>query len=325
MRKGLISVIVPVYNAESYLEKCMVSITSQTYQNLEIILVDDGSPDTSPDLCDAWEERDSRVRVIHQKNKGVAAARNTGLDVADGEFVAFVDPDDYIDIKMLEIMVSKMKDSAVGIVECGYHEVLDDQSTVVQYKNRYTVKQDAIRQLLLWDGNIKSVLWNKLYRRDVIQGKHFCEDFRCGEDTPFNYYAIKDTEVYVQIPYPGYYYIRRDTSLVGSAFNRNKMHSLKAAKLLSAETVSDFPELTDAAECHLAVNAYILLRDLFMLHDWKIGYKDEYYELLRVLRNSVSFAVKKYLPTKTYLLLCLCKHCPGLYSWLWSARKKSSV
>ena len=96
MKQPLISVIVPVYKVEPYLDKCVSSIVNQTYTNLEIILVDDGSPDNCPAMCDAWAERDSRIRVIHQKNQGGGAARNAGLDFASGSLIAFVDSDDYI-------------------------------------------------------------------------------------------------------------------------------------------------------------------------------------------------------------------------------------
>ena len=101
-----ISVIVPVYNVEQYLDRCVNSIVQQTYQNLEIVLIDDGSPDQCPQMCDEWSKKDNRIKVVHKENGGLSSARNAGLDTASGEYIAFVDSDDYIDNQMLELMLN---------------------------------------------------------------------------------------------------------------------------------------------------------------------------------------------------------------------------
>ena len=105
----LVSVIIPIYKVEKYLERCVSSIVGQNYNNLEIILVDDGSPDNCPAMCDEWASRDARIRVIHQKNRGLSAARNKGIDIAQGEFICFVDSDDYVEVTMIEDMVRAQK------------------------------------------------------------------------------------------------------------------------------------------------------------------------------------------------------------------------
>lgn len=105
---SLVSVIIPVYNVEGYIDRCMESILSQTYANIEIILVDDGSPDSCPQKCDDWAKRDRRVKVIHKLNGGVSSARNAGLDASTGEFISFVDPDDYLSTDAIEVMLSRM-------------------------------------------------------------------------------------------------------------------------------------------------------------------------------------------------------------------------
>ena len=115
----LISVIVPVYKAEKYLNQCIESIVSQTYQNLQIILVDDGSPDNCPAICDDWAKKDRRIVVIHKENGGQSSARNVGLDIARGEYVGFVDADDFIDHDMYEILLHSLVSTNVDIVCCG--------------------------------------------------------------------------------------------------------------------------------------------------------------------------------------------------------------
>lgn len=101
----LLSVIIPIYNVEPYLDRCMESIVNQTYKNLEIIMVDDGSPDNCPELCDQWQRKDVRIKVIHKKNGGLSDARNAGLDIASGEYIAFVDSDDFVDLDMYRSMI----------------------------------------------------------------------------------------------------------------------------------------------------------------------------------------------------------------------------
>ena len=121
----LISVIIPVYNVEKYLNKCITSVVEQTYKNLEIIIVDDGSTDQSPEICDEWEKRDGRIQVVHSSNGGAGKARNTALDMATGDYVTFVDSDDYIAPQMYQVLLEQFYDG-IGIVECNYSMVYDD-------------------------------------------------------------------------------------------------------------------------------------------------------------------------------------------------------
>lgn len=113
MKKPLISVIVPIYNVESYLNRCVESIVNQTYQNLEIILVDDGSPDNCPQICDDWARKDSRIKVIHKENGGLSDARNAGMNIATGEYISFIDSDDYVALDFCETMLLVIKKRTV--------------------------------------------------------------------------------------------------------------------------------------------------------------------------------------------------------------------
>ena len=124
----LISVIVPIYKVEHYLPKCIDSIIHQTYQNLEIILVDDGSPDNCPEICDEYAKRDKRIKVVHQENGGLSAARNSGVEMANGEFLCFVDSDDYIHPKMYEILYKNLKKFKADISICDYNVVFENQN-----------------------------------------------------------------------------------------------------------------------------------------------------------------------------------------------------
>ena len=124
----LISVIVPIYNVEKYLDRCVDSIINQTYKNLEIILVDDGSPDNCPQMCDDYAKKDSRIKVVHKENGGLSDARNVGMEVATGEYVSFIDSDDYISLDFYETLLETIVDNDSDIVECGVVKFYEDNS-----------------------------------------------------------------------------------------------------------------------------------------------------------------------------------------------------
>lgn len=175
MKEPLISVIVPVYKVENYLEVCLRSIVNQTYENIEIILVDDGSPDRCPQICDSWKKRDNRIKVIHQNNSGGGQARNRALDVARGEFIAFVDSDDYIALTMLEFLYNQFSEE-VDIVECGYcitenDDVLFDDKNIT-YECKVFDTEEAMRENIR-DRIFRQLIWNKMYRKNIIGNIRF--------------------------------------------------------------------------------------------------------------------------------------------------------
>ena len=175
MKEPLISVIVPVYKVENYLEVCLRSITNQTYENIEIILVDDGSPDRCPQICDSWKKRDNRIKVIHQNNSGGGQARNRALDIARGEFIAFVDSDDYIASTMFEFLYNQFKED-IDIVECGYcitendDALFDDKN--ITYECKVFNTEEAMRENIR-DRIFRQLIWNKMYRKNIIGNIRF--------------------------------------------------------------------------------------------------------------------------------------------------------
>ena len=170
----LISVIVPVYKVEAYLDQCIRSITEQTYRNLEIILVDDGSPDSSGAICDAWAEKDDRITVIHKENNGAGAARNTGLDIARGEYVSMIDSDDYLEVHMYEHLSGLMRDR-VDIAECAIAltESDDLQMDDGSHAEVTTADTEDAMRLHIRDEIFCQTPPNKLYRRSTIGDTRF--------------------------------------------------------------------------------------------------------------------------------------------------------
>ena len=189
MDYGKVSVIVPIYKVEPYLDQCVQSIVNQTYKNLEIILVDDGSPDNSPAMCDAWAEKDNRIRVIHKENGGFSSARNAGLDAATGDYIQFVDSDDWILPDMTAALVSCAVKENADVVRCGYCENVDgDTQEICTNSRTYCPEYNKLVIDIMNDGLMSGAVWNKLYKRGVLDGIRFRPGY--SEDILFNYCVI---------------------------------------------------------------------------------------------------------------------------------------
>lgn len=223
----LISVIVPVYKVEAYLDKCISSIVNQTYTNLEIILVDDGSPDRSGEICDAWAAKDSRIRVIHQENAGGGAARNAALDVSRGELIAFVDSDDYLAPEMFARMNRHMIDG-VDLVECGFVSVSGEEAVFAPKETSaqtYTAEEAMSEHIR--DRYFRQLIWNKLYRWKILEGVRFPEE-KGIDDEFFTYQAIGNSKKLVCIDAALYAYRQQSSSVMHTLSTRQRLQAVKA-------------------------------------------------------------------------------------------------
>ena len=234
MRTPLISVIIPVYNVEKYLRRCLDSVIAQTYQNLEIICVDDGSIDDSGKICDQYAVQDARIKVIHQENQGLSAARNKGLDAAEGEYIAFVDSDDYILEDMYKKMLDKLLNYNVDLCVCQWQYEFSDGRQVVKRKNIdptiYGRKTSLEFARFLYMGNYENgvvvAAWNKLYRRTLLDKIRF--EGRIHEDEAFSGRIMaKNISVYV-MEEQFYVYAQNGDSLTNKPFSANKFFFLDA-------------------------------------------------------------------------------------------------
>lgn len=217
-----ISVIIPVYNVEDYLEKCVDSVINQTYKNLEVLLVDDGSTDRSGDICDALASTDSRIRVIHKKNGGLSDARNAGMDAATGDFIAFLDSDDWVDLDMYEVLHNLLIEHEADISICRfkniYHDVVEDGSTgkIAVYDNIGALK--AIARI---ENNFYPThnVWNKLYRSELVNNFRFIKG-KLVEDLYFTPGVIHASKRVVYIDKAMHNYLReRPDSIMNAPIN----------------------------------------------------------------------------------------------------------
>lgn len=187
MIKSLISIIIPIYNVAQYLPKCLDSILAQTYKNLEIILVDDGSKDNSGKICDEYAKKDTRIKVIHQKNGGVAAARNTGLAIANGEWIGFLDSDDWIEQDMFEYLLNLTCKYDADIAQCGIFFEDNIYVKEIAYPEKEYFAPYGIEKFTNSDMRfIVNSVCNKLYRADIIKNIKFDTNYPIGEDLLFN-------------------------------------------------------------------------------------------------------------------------------------------
>ncbi len=214
----LISIIVPVYKVEPYLDKCVSSIVDQTYKNLEIILVDDGSPDNCPAMCDEWTKKDSRIKVIHKQNGGLSDARNAGMSIATGEFIGFVDSDDLIDKGFTEQLYNALKETGADISACDFREFHDDTEVSVSVNKTAQVEvstcEEAIEDIQ-HNRRFRAVVWNKLYTRKILSGESF-ETGRKHEDEFFTYRLYDKASGLAYIDVPLYSYRQRPGSIMTS-------------------------------------------------------------------------------------------------------------
>lgn len=228
---SLVSVIIPVYNVEKYLDKCIYSVVNQTYNHLEIILIDDGSTDGCPAICDKWANVDGRIRIIHCKNAGVGAARNFGLDVASGDFISFVDSDDYLPTDSVEYMVDRIENDNSDLVIAQFVKCFTDgriEDTAYSWMNNKIITQNEALQLL---GDVKNRLpvspCAKLYRKELFQDLRF-NSLKCSEDEYIFPHILEKCNNISTSNKVVYYYFQRDTSTVHTKTYIQKMDSLIA-------------------------------------------------------------------------------------------------
>lgn len=215
--KEKVSVIVPIYNVEKFLEKCIDSILTQTYQNIEILLVDDGSSDRSGVMCDSYAKKDSRIKVAHKKNGGLSDARNAGLDIATGDLIAFVDSDDWVEPEYIQVLYDSMKKTGSDISICSFYRVKGENRRLYQVQNQKEAyeSKEALKLLLL-EKRCPNYVWNKLYKKKIFASLRFpkgkiWEDIYIMGDAFYSADKISFTNV------PLYNYVWRGNSIIGSA------------------------------------------------------------------------------------------------------------
>lgn len=250
MDRPLISIIVPVYNVESYLPRCIESIMAQTYENLEIILIDDGSTDSSGRICEAYADRDTRIRTIHKPNEGLADARNQGLEAARGEYCSFVDSDDHIARDYAAYLYDMASANNAQIAVCGYQKVYEGRAASLSDKNdRRTISvYDSFNALsaLLYQKGIIASAWGRLFCRELFSDIRFPKG-RQHEDVAVMYRLFERAETVAVGKEQKYFYLQRPGSIVHSAFDGKRMDYIVSTQECIEYMRDRYPKLVSAA------------------------------------------------------------------------------
>lgn len=254
----LISVIVPIYGAEQYLDRCVESIVNQSYTNLEILLIDDESPDSCPAMCDAWAVKDHRVKVIHQQNKGPSGSRNAGLDLAEGDYISFVDSDDYIELNLFDLMLHAIHVTNSDIA------ILDEHNCKINTKdiknNLATYNQEETVLYII--STLNNSPCNKLYKRNIIDKHRFYEGKTYGEDLDFLSRIFTHVRRSVLLPYHGYHYEKREGSITTSALNDKSFDELFFKDRVLQVMKDEFPYAAQYMEKYCFTARMHLLRKI---------------------------------------------------------------
>lgn len=293
MDNELISIIVPVYKVEKYLEKCVKSILKQTYTNLEIILVDDGSPDKCGQLCDELSKIDGRIIVFHKENGGLSDARNYGVERANGEYIGFVDSDDYIHESMYEELYKAIKKSRTAIAECGVTRV---------YKNILRPHYEGEDYFLVLDreGYLKEYLenkrlygsaWCKLIHKDLAKKIEFPTG-KIYEDAFYTLELLKTIDKYTLISGNYYYYYIRENSITTRPFSSKDMDYIEIMNQIQDYTLSNFPIFKEQLLVRLSFAYISIFNQLLEVDNYKN--KKEY----KVLKNKLKDSCFKVLVNK---------------------------
>lgn len=295
-----VSIIIPVYNVEKYIGECLDSIVKQTYRNLEIILVDDGSPDNSGSVCDKYADKDERVRVIHKKNAGVSEARNSGLEIATGDYIAFADPDDWLEKDMIEKMVRALEYTDADASFCRFHtEILSDEA--LKYCSPVEEKTGDSNNAIwhMFETLAYGVMvWNKLFKREIIYGLDnsfikFDKNLKVGEDEIWLIEVVQNAKKVAYINDELYYWRVREESvyrnnLITEARVQDVEAQTRALEILNDDEAPVYWEIYNRLNCKIydfAVKAYINNQtdyyNIFM--EYKNKYSADWFKSDRVM------------------------------------------
>ncbi len=279
-----ISVIIPVYNVEEYLEECILSVINQTYKNLEIILVDDGSIDKSGYICDEYIKKDLRIKVIHKINGGLSSARNVGIDNSTGDYLMFIDSDDYIKLDTCELLIESIKKEKADIVICDFYR------NEKENKNKKIITQtfnskEAIKEMLL-QNNFDTSAWGKLFKKEVFKNIYFPEG-KIFEDLATIYNVFDKADKIVYIAMKKYFYRIRQSSIMNSKFNKKKMDIYDIFKEINNFLLKKYSDLIPYLR-NREIKAYIH----YLVSMYANNYKD--LEDIKILQDEIKRDVFKY-------------------------------
>ena len=312
MQTGLISVIIPVYKVEKYLDKCVESVVNQTYKNLEIILVDDGSPDNCPKMCDDWAQKDDRIKVIHKQNGGLSDARNSGLDIATAEYIAFIDSDDFVSPIFIETLYNDLIETGSDVASVGFFR-FSDYSKInpqeLEKNSKITIFEDNEKFYQLYSNKNAVdfvVAWNKLYKKSIFDNIKY----PVGKINEDEFVAHKILATCNKICFRTsklYYYLQRNNSIMHTNYSEKNTHYIDAF-----ENRIDFFKTIDKTLFYIALADLLehLIGDYFIKNSIKNLVKQKYNVIYKKYKKDI-----RHLKFKLKLKLFLFNHLNCILRW----------
>lgn len=309
MDNKLVSIIIPVYKVEEYLHECIDAVLKQTYKNLQIILVDDGSPDSCGLICDQYKINDPRIEVIHKENGGLSSARNRGLELAQGEYISFIDSDDYVSPVFIEELVNAAEEYNSDVVCVDYTTEEQKLSCSKHSQSLILNTNDAISMLLNPTG-YRCFAWNKLYKKYLFENIRYPEG-RLYEDIVTTYELFKFCNKIVYINSPYYYYRVRESSISTSDFSDRNYDLLYAINVVDKSCKKSFPDAYK--ELHIGFLTYYLAFINQMIVSRKVD-QDSEKELQRdIFRSFKNMLTSNNIPLKRKIEFSVFAMNPQLY------------
>ncbi len=284
----LISIIIPVYNIERYIARCLDSVLNQSYGNLQVIVIDDGSTDNSGAILDEYAKGDSRIDLLHKENAGVATARNTALSMVKGEYVAFADGDDYLEKDIILKLFNAIIKENADLSCCGYYEEYEDRTINFSRPEICFDKHEAYMDFFTMGGRIGSGCWNKLFRTEALKDIQY-KKYVMGEDVEMLTRALDNCNRVICIEYMGYHYVHRSDSATRKAFRPDNLNILNVTDDMIEYISPKYPELMDKLYSFKASWQVAALQILFLSGGKKKNKKEEL-----ILRESVKKNISHY-------------------------------
>lgn len=300
-KRVLISVIIPVYNVQQYLERCIKSVIEQSYNNLEIILVDDGSTDNCGKICDDYSNKDIRIKVIHQENGGVSKARNTGLDNAKGKYISFIDSDDFVHKDYILNMYTNLCKNNADIATCSYqsfYEESDICDNIIFEEGQVYNNEEALRLMLYQIGTTTSA-WGKIYDKKLFEKVRY-PVIETGEDLATIYKLFMKAKTITFSTNKLYYYLQRRESVMHSKFSIKRMKALEFAKTMVGDIVLEMPNIEEPAKNRLFMEAIFIIIKIP-----RKKYKEEQKKLFNVIKQNRRIVLKDKNSKKGYRVIAL--------------------
>ncbi len=284
----LISIVLPIYNVGKYLPRCLDSIAIQTYPNLEILLIDDGSTDESPKICDSYVAKDSRFKVIHKVNGGVSSARNCGIRMMTGKYMTFIDPDDMVADDYVEVLYDSIKNNNSQISICGVKTVFSEKFCTVdasERRNEIFTSEQAIEKMLYQD-EVDVNAWGKMYLSSLFEGIEYPEG-KINEDTAVTYKIFAKANVISFDTYKCYFYIQHSESIMHQRFAERKMSLIDFSDECLQYVEKNFPQIVNAAVCKHVTDSFVLLCKIYECSPLNKECLDKCWKIIKKYRWSV--------------------------------------